>query len=103
MINRSKAVAILTVGATLLAAGSAFAVKTLSPVTPAMAGEVACPATMSVPTSALNSDTRWKDLWQPANADLSRDLSRLGWVNCSSGREFGTVGGVDLSTLPIMR
>jgi hypothetical protein len=97
VINRSKTIASLTVAATLLAAGSAFAVKTLSPVTPAMADEVSCPASASASTAAF--DSRWNGLWRTADADLSR----LGWVACSSGWEFGYGGAVDLSTLPIMR
>ena len=98
MINRSKAIAVLTATATLLAAGSAFAVKTMAPITPAVADVATCAATAS-PTAALTFDTRWNGLWQPA----SSDLGRLGWVNCSSGWEFGYLTNVDLSTLPIMR
>ena len=99
MIKLSRTIAILTVGATLLAAGSAFAVKTLSPVTPAMANDAICPATASAPKAALAFDARWNGLWQPAGDDLSR----LAWVSCSADWAFGYVSGVDLSTLPIMR
>lgn len=99
MISRSKTFAFLCVGMSLLAAGSAFAVKTLAPVTPAVASEAACPATAAAPTAALTFDARWNGLWRPANSELSR----LGWVSCSSGWEFGYLSRLDLSTLPIMR
>lgn len=99
MIKLSRTIAILTVGATLLAAGSAFAVKTLTPVTPAMANDATCPATASAPTAALTFDSRWNEMWRPAD----NDLNHLAWVNCSSEWAFGYVSGLDLSTLPIMR
>jgi hypothetical protein len=99
VIKLSRTIAILTVGATLLAAGSAFAVKTMAPVTPAAASEAACPATASAPTAALTFDSRWNEMWRPVN----NDLNRLAWVKCSSDWAFGYVSGLDLSTLPIMR
>jgi hypothetical protein len=63
-----------------------------------MAGEAVCPAP-AAPTATVAFDARWNGLWQPANDQLSR----LGWVNCSSGWEFGYLDKVDLSTLPMMR
>lgn len=99
MIKLSRTIAILTIGATLLAAGSAFAVKTMAPVTPAVANDTTCPAAASAPTAALTFDSRWNEMWRPVN----NDLTRLAWVNCSSGWAFGYVSGLDLSTLPIMR
>ena len=99
MIKLSRTIAILTVGATVLAAGSAFAVKTMAPVTPAMANDATCPATASAPTAALTFDNRWNEMWRP----ISSEFSRAAWANCSSDWAFGYVGSLDLSTLPIMR
>jgi hypothetical protein len=85
----SRTIAIVTVGASLLAAGSAFAVKT-----------------MALP--GLTPSTGWTcsaALWRAASDEVPQ-LSLVGcngWTLGHSGTESARADGLDLSTLPIMR
>jgi hypothetical protein len=105
----TRAFVVFTIGAAILAAGSAVAVRaSVNFVQGFSAGSDesgwTCSATVPATAPALNAADRWNGEWHPATADFSQ----FAWAGCTNGWAYGYVTGpraegIDLSTLPIMR
>ena len=109
MTKLTRTFVIFAVGAAILAAGSAVAVRASVNYVQgfsATSNETGwnCSANVPATAPALTAEDRWNGQWQPA----ATDFSQFAWAGCTNGWAYGYVTGhraegIDLSTLPIMR
>jgi hypothetical protein len=100
---------VFAVGAAILAAGSAVAVRASVNFVQgfsAVSEETGWNCSANGPSTpmSLTAENRWNGEWHPATTDFSK----FTWAGCTNDWSYGYMNGpradgIDLSTLPIMR